>query len=138
MAVTSNWYDYIKNKFNLNGQLMPFEAGVIAIHERSFVSGEFMDQLLKLDIEDQKMQVYRRRICEEWPETIVEYSIVIGRRLFLLTYRDKDAESVRNYPVEEILQDVEFLSIGDVNWSDLTIYDDREKGDIDKATAVSG
>ncbi len=130
------------NYFWINGnKLYAFKVGSVLDENESYLDftkrGVGYEPELVYQIEDQKMQVYRRRMCEEWPETIVEYSIVIGRRWFILAYRDKDAESVRNYPVEEILQDVEFLSIGDVNWSDLTLYDDREKGDINKTEAVS-
>lgn len=35
---------------NLNGQLQPTEAGLIAVHTEPFVSGNYLDKLLRLDV----------------------------------------------------------------------------------------
>ena len=37
---------------NLNAQMQPFEAGVVKINETSFVSGKFIDKLLRLEFAD--------------------------------------------------------------------------------------
>ena len=37
---------------NLNAQMKPVEAGLISVHEESYVSGEFMDKLMRLNFKN--------------------------------------------------------------------------------------
>lgn len=37
---------------NLDAQMRPIEAGVVAVHEQNFISGEFINKLLRLDFQN--------------------------------------------------------------------------------------
>ena len=49
----------------------------------------------------------------------VRYTMVVDRQIIGLFYRDLDAESVRDYPIELLLENIEFLPFEDVKWSDI-------------------
>ena len=68
-------------------------------------------------IEDQNIKVYKERMPEELPKTRVDYTILIDRTFIYLSYFDKESDSVRDHQIEQILQNVEFLPIDDVEWS---------------------
>ena len=69
--------------------------------------------------EDQKIQVYTATLPEGLTKKAVWYTIVVDRQIIGLSYRDLDAESVRDYPIELLLENIEFLPFEDVKWSDI-------------------
>ena len=69
--------------------------------------------------EDQKIQVYTATLPEGLTKKDVWYTIVVDRQIIGLSYRDLDAESVRDYPIELLLENIEFLPFEDVKWSDI-------------------
>ena len=69
--------------------------------------------------EDQKIQVYTATLPEELTKKAVWYTIVVDRQIIGRSYRDLDAESVRDYPIELLLENIEFLPFEDVKWSDI-------------------
>lgn len=69
--------------------------------------------------EDQKIQVYTATLPEGLTKKAVWYTIVVDRQIIGLSYRDLDTESVRDYPIELLLENIEFLPFEDVKWSDI-------------------
>lgn len=69
--------------------------------------------------EDQKIQVYKMTLPEGMSKKAVRYTMVVDRQIIGLSYRDLDAESVRDYPIELLLENIEFLPFEDVKWSDI-------------------
>ena len=69
--------------------------------------------------EDQKIQVYKMTLPEGVSKKAVRYTMVVDRQIIGLFYRDLDAESVRDYPIELLLENIEFLPFEDVKWSDI-------------------
>lgn len=69
--------------------------------------------------EDQKIQVYKMTLPEGMSKKAVRYTMVVDRQIIGLFYRDLDAESVRDYPIELLLENIEFLPFEDVKWSDI-------------------
>ena len=69
--------------------------------------------------EDQKIQVYTATLPEGLTKKAVWYTIVVDRQIIGRSYRDLDAESVRDYPIELLLENIEFLPFEDVKWSDI-------------------
>ena len=69
--------------------------------------------------EDQKIQVYKMTLPEGMSKKAVRYTMVVDRQIIGRSYRDLDAESVRDYPIELLLENIEFLPFEDVKWSDI-------------------
>lgn len=69
--------------------------------------------------EDQKIQVYKMTLPEGMSKKAVRYTMVVDRQIIGLFYRDLDAESVRDYPIELLLENIEFLPFEDVKWSNI-------------------
>ena len=98
-----------------------FTAGRVLDENENYVdfikSKEGYEPELVYTIEDQNIKVYKERMPEGRSKTRVDYTILIDRTLIYLSYFDKESDSVRDYPIEQILQNVEFLPIDDVEWS---------------------